>query len=298
MLSVDPKPCSHHHRCKCYFAQDKGNTFKCKHLTSLPRNDMIPKSTYYLEFSANNITELYGSQSYLRNILGLNLKNGAINSVSENILNTLARGRIQILDLSNNNIQILPQAIKHIDSIIDIGLSQNPFVCNCETIWMKDLLITFNESRGELLRVKCNNGTPILKLDGLECFGKELPTWVQILIGLSAGLTILTVIVIIAISRRWNEVKWFMYLHFDILDKNDRNENLQNKEKDAVVSYRYTSFDAVHKKISLKLNGCDFSFLLPIPKLIFENPLLFLHQCTSATNTPRYTLQVNGKVSV
>ena len=248
MLSVDPKPCRH--QCKCYFAQDKGNTFECKHLTRLPRNDVVPNSTDYLEFSANNITEIYGSQAYLRNILGLNLKNGRISTVSENFLNTLARGKIQTLNLTNNNIQTLPKAIKQIDSLIDIGLSHNPLICNCDTIWMKDWLITFNESRRDLLRVKCNNGTSILKLDGLECFGKELPTWLKSLIGLSVGLTILTVIAIIAINRRWNEVKWFMYLHFDILDKKDGNENLQNKENDALISYRYICFHAFLKKTS------------------------------------------------
>ena len=240
MFSVNPKPCRH--GCKCYFAQDKGNTFKCKHLTYLPPNDVVPNNTDYLEFSANNITYLNGTQPYLRNILGLTLKNGRIISVSENILYTLQRGRIQTLDLTNNKIQILPQAIRLFDSLTDVGLSRNPLVCDCDTFWMKDWLITFNQSRRDLLRVKCNNGTPVLQLDGLECVRKELPTWLKSLIGALVGLTILTVIAIIAISRRWNEVKWFVFLHFDILNKNDGKENLQNKENDVLISYKYVHF--------------------------------------------------------
>ena len=158
LFSVNPKPCGY--GCECYFAQDKGNTFQCKHLTYLPPNNVVPNNTDYLQLSANNITELYGTQLYLRNILGLTLKNGRISSVSENILYSLERGRIQTLDLTNNKIQTLPQAIRLIESLTDVGLSGNPLVCNCDTLWMKDWLMTFNQSRRDLLRVKCSNNTP------------------------------------------------------------------------------------------------------------------------------------------
>ena len=56
-------------------------------------------------------------------------------------------------------------------------------------------------------------------------------------------------VAIIFISRRWKEVKWFMYLHFDVLDKNDEDEDLEIVEADALLSYRYRYISAI---ISLK----------------------------------------------
>ncbi len=41
------------------------------------------------------------------------------------------------------------------------------------------------------------------------------------------------------IFRRWNEVRFWLYKNFDILDRRDKGENLEGKEFDALVSYRY-----------------------------------------------------------
>ena len=105
---------------------------------------------------------------------------------------------------------------------------------------MKDWLNKFNKSIKTLSHIKCNNGTEIIKLNAVRmgCYPRVLTLWIKILIGLSTSLTIVLVILIIMISKRWKEVKWFVYLHFDILDKNDGNEYLDNKETDAFVSYR------------------------------------------------------------
>ncbi len=83
---------------------------------------------------------------------------------------------------------------------------------------------------------KCKNGNLIKSLSEVQmgCY----PKWQKIVIGVSAAVTVAVVVAIIAISRRWNEVKWFLYLHFDILDKHDGPENLANKTTDALLSYR------------------------------------------------------------
>ena len=42
------------------------------------------------------------------------------------------------------------------------------------------------------------------------------------------------------------QVKFFLYLHFDILDKNDGDEKLTDKFYDIFVSYRYITFVKVN----------------------------------------------------
>ena len=110
---------------------------------------------------------------------------------------------------------------------------------------MKDWMETFNKSGKMVVRdyyaLQCENGLgPIHDLDPVKmgCSTGELTLWEKILIGLSIFIIIAIVIAIIAISRRWEEVKWFMYLHFNILDTSDEKENLRCMENDALLSYR------------------------------------------------------------
>ena len=237
---MNPNPCND--QCQCYFAQDKGNIFDCssKHLNQLPPEHTVPNITDYLDFSSNNITYLCGRQTYLQRIFDLKVNNGKINSICDEMLNILAKGKIETLDLSNNNLRKLPQRIQILKNLTYVGLSGNPFVCDCNMIWMKDWLNKFNRSMKTLSQVTCNKNTQIIKLDAVKmgCYPRDLTLWQKLLIGLSTSLTVMIVIALITLNKRWKEVKWFMYLHFDILDKNDGNEYLDNKEWDALVSYR------------------------------------------------------------
>ena len=233
-------PCNE--KCECYYAQDEGNTFDCssKHLKHLPHNHTVPNITDYLDFSMNNMTYLCGTQTYLQRIISLKVNNGKINSICDEMLNILAKGKIQALDLSNNRLRRLPPRIQNLKNLTGIGLSGNQFACDCKMLWMKDWLNRFNRSVQILSHIKCKNDTPIIKLDAVKmgCYPRVLTLWQKILIGLSIPLAIKIAILLIIISKRWKEVKWFMYLHFDILDKKDGNEYLDNKEWDALVSYR------------------------------------------------------------
>ena len=70
----------------------------------------------------------------------------------------------------------------------------------------------------------------------MGCYPHKLSTAEKATIGIFGALIVGIVIAIVAISRRWNEVKWLLYLHFNILDKSDNNEDLTDKKYDAFVS--------------------------------------------------------------
>ena len=95
-----------------------------------------------------------------------------------------------------------------------------------------------------MTRLTCHNeqmkGKFIYQLtpEEMGCYPRSLTLGEKLTIGILGSLIILIVIAIITISRRWKEVKWFLYLHFDILDKSDRNEELSGKKYDAFISYR------------------------------------------------------------
>ena len=174
----------------------------------------------------------------------MNLSNNVISDIKDELLENLEKGKIEVLDLRNNSLNRLPHRITNLSTLREIWFSNNPFICDCGMLWMKDWMGTFNKSGKMVVQdyyaLQCINGLgPIYDLDPVKmgCFPRGLTLWEKILIGLSVIIAIAIVIAIIAISRRWEEVKWFMYLHFDILDTSDTKEN-PDAENDALVSYR------------------------------------------------------------
>ena len=152
------------------------------------------------------------------------------------------------LDLSQNLLsEISPRIMNgHFEKI---WLSGNRFDCNCDMLWMADWLAnTTSPSGGHLVKdykkVICRTGpykgAPIYTLTAanMHCLPSVIPVWAIGLLSGAGVLIIAIVIAIIAIARRWNEVKFWLYLHFDILNKNDDDlVKIQDFQFDALLSY-------------------------------------------------------------
>ena len=200
-----------------------------------------------LDLSRNRIPELCGKQSYLRTLAELDLSHNLINKVCDETVSYMKTGSIAELNLANNNITTLPSKLSNVSSLQSVKLSENRFICDCEMTWMIKWL-SKRTPHGERIvidyrDVVCHSGMmagkQIYKLtsDEMGCYPHQLSLGEKITGGIFGALIVGIVIAIIAISRRWNEVKWFLYLHFNILDKCD-NEDLTDKKYDAFVSYR------------------------------------------------------------
>ncbi len=206
-------------------------------MTSLPPN--VPNNTKWMQFTHNPLVKLDATYDYLETLLHLNFSGNKIEKISDRTVKIIAQSKCQFLDLSSNSIRRLPTSCKLLPNSTKLRLGNNEFICDCKMLWMIDWMSSGQVE--DFYYIKCGKGKFAGKymhsLDGFKmgCF----PVWQKILIGVSVTITVLIVIAIIGISRRWNEVKWFMFLHFDILDKNDAaNEKLSNKEFDALLSYR------------------------------------------------------------
>ena len=241
-MTVVPEICAG--RCRCYYLQDEANVFNCSHvqLRSLPNEKDVPNNTNWQDFSYTQMTSFHANKPYLGNILTLNLSH---NNISEIVIDsTQSLRNIKNLDLSYNRLKHLPKIFTTLKGLTNLWLRNNHFVCDCDTQWLKNWMENFLTSDVQVVRdyeqIRCNNGMLIKDLDPVEmgCYPREMTLWQKVLIGSSVCVTIVLVIVMIAISRRWNEVKLFMYLHFDILSKNDGRENLDGIESDTFVSHR------------------------------------------------------------
>ena len=78
-------------------------------------------------------------------------------------------------------------------------------------------------------------GTPIHQLSS-EAMGCGFPLWAIITI---STVTVTIIAVIIIINRKWEAIKFCMFIKYNILINDDGPENLDEMEFDAFVTYRY-----------------------------------------------------------
>ena len=65
--------------------------------------------------------------------------------------------------------------------------------------------------------------------------GCTFPTWAVIVVALTS---ITTVIIIILLNRKWETIKFYMFVHFNILTNDDGPENLDEMDFDGFITYR------------------------------------------------------------
>ncbi len=93
--------------------------------------------------------------------------------------------------------------------------------------------------------MKCEEGqmigTEISHLDEVKmgCYPSKIPEWGIALMASFGVLLIVVGFVVIMVVKRWQEVKFWLYKNFDIIDKRDIGEDLDGKQFDALLSYRY-----------------------------------------------------------
>ncbi len=189
-----------------------------------------------MDFSNNQISFFNNTEKYLKKVFFLNMSFNNLEHFAMKTLSILAQSKGQMLDLSHNKITKLPEQIKCMPNSTKLWLSGNPFTCSCDMIWMIDwmnasFIMDMNSVQCQVTEERVKYLNPVK----MGCY----PIWQKILLGVGIGVTVTVVIAIIAISRRWNEVKWLAYLYFDILGKNQhKEENLDNITFDALLSYR------------------------------------------------------------
>ena len=205
-----------------------------------------------LDLSNNRFLEICGRHMYLQTIVKLDFSRNEISRVCEDTVTYMETGSIVELNLANNSITSLSSDISNVSSLQIVKLSGNRFICDCTMTWMIKWFSKRNLN-GEIIvkdyqDVVCCNGIMkgklIYNLSVVEmgCYTQKFSTREKITISIFGTLTIVLIIAIIAISGRWNEVKFFLYLYFDILDKNNGDEDLTTKFYDIFVSYRYVTF--------------------------------------------------------
>ena len=95
------------------------------------------QDTIWLVLSGNNLGSLNKAPDYLENISLLNLSSSHITYVDKAVITE----NLKNLDIRGNKLKTLPRTIANINDSSKLWISDNPFECNCDMIWMKDWLI-------------------------------------------------------------------------------------------------------------------------------------------------------------
>ena len=96
-------------------------------------------------------------------------------------------------------------------------------------------------------------GTPLYQLDK-QIMGCIFPIWAISTIVASA---VIVVVIIIILNRKWEAIRFFMFMHFDILPKDDGRENLDEMEFDAFMTYRFGTILDLHSSFRWRILICS-----------------------------------------
>ena len=250
-FSVTEQPCGSN--CSCYYNQtSKNNVYKClnKKLFHLPK--VIPTGTNCIVIHNASIHTLCKKYFFPKDVTHLNLSTNGIKDICPSFFQTntkAALGHITEFDISNNLLKSVPREIVRTTKTIKIWLSKNPYMCNCDMLWMVDWLANVTLPSGEHVvqdykDVTCSGGIAdgmyIYRLNPVDigCYPSRMSIWEIGLLTATGTILILIVMTMSFVFKKWKEVKFWLYQHFDILDKRDRGEDLSGIRFDAIISYR------------------------------------------------------------
>ncbi len=250
MISVLPIPCQEECTCNYNQVQD-ANILTCR--GRLP--EVVPLMTDWLTIVPGNgkMDEICEHYPYIGRLYGIDLSKLNLENICDMFLDQIIAedSQVRLFDISNNVLQKLSRRISEGHNLEKIWLSGNRFECNCDMLWMTAWLVNTRNSAGQntiqdFMSIKCylghNKTFKIHRLtnEDLGCQKTKVPTWGLGLI-VTAGILIVIIIVVVGtIMRRWSEVQFLIYLHFNILNQKDDDINeLQNLYFDALLSYTY-----------------------------------------------------------
>ena len=125
--------------------------------------------------SGNNLTSINKKPDYLENITLLDLSSNKIKEIDETVMEIIMK-HVNHLDISRNYLKILPQTITIVNGTSQLWISNNPYECNCDMLWMKDWLLD-TTSVQDKENVTCSTGQnegKAINISHLSCMRKSL----------------------------------------------------------------------------------------------------------------------------
>ena len=244
LFSVIPQTCDY--GCSCFYNSEEDlNVFDCSFRNFTELLTTVPPNTNWLDLSGNRIRTLCKMFANFNNIQHIDLSYNNISVVEKSFVTVMKDIKnITYLNLESNAITTLPETITEVTSIKKFMLSRNPYQCNCDMLWMQKWIYKLSTSPKENFILDYKNitcaselmfGTPIYELDddAMDCVLKWY--WIVVFACISVALFVTAALVL---HKNWEKLKFFLFVHFDILTTDDGVENLEEMLYDAFICYR------------------------------------------------------------
>ena len=218
-------------------------------LACLPSS--VPNFTDWLILENNAVSSLDSFPSFFETVRFVNLSKNKISSINIPFLRNVSQSQtLKWLDLSNNDLRSLPPEVQELNNLDKIWLGGNPIHCDCEMTWMIDWLNNFTAGLYrqhvvvDYTQVKCHSGQmkgkPIYLLNQVDmgCYPHDWTTHQKLIVGVSTGIAIIVIVIIIGLYSRRARFLMYYYLNLDTIPADDKNENLKDIEYDAFFCYR------------------------------------------------------------
>ena len=114
------------------------------------------EDTDQLLLPGNNLGSLDKAPDYLNNVTLLNFSSNNIEYIEEKVIKAIAKS-VMYVDIRGNKLKTLPRAITSMNGSTKLWISDNPYECSCDTLWMKDWLID-NKNVQDKYNVVCSTG--------------------------------------------------------------------------------------------------------------------------------------------
>ena len=102
--------------------------------------ETVLNGTDWLLLSGNNLGSLNKVPNYLNNITMLNLSSSDISDIDETVIETIIQ-HVKSLDIRVNNLKEISETFAKSNKTNKFWISDNPYECNCDMLWMKDWLM-------------------------------------------------------------------------------------------------------------------------------------------------------------
>ncbi|XP_064608611.1 LOW QUALITY PROTEIN: uncharacterized protein LOC135472843 [Liolophura sinensis] len=205
-------------------------------LTSLP--DVMPNELLHLDFHHNNISTL-SIRDYLSRTQVLNLSGNAVAEISSGVFDHLVS--IHAVDLTHNALQTLPDDLQQVSFSNASGflLSENPWRCDCDTLWMSEWLRT-NAIVTDAGDTRCQFPVHLRDRQVITVTSDDLNCDITSYYHLAVAFGVLGLIVLICIPVLYHfrlETRVLLHAKFHIRPFDGRVKNLEDNLYDTFISY-------------------------------------------------------------
>ncbi|XP_045210522.2 protein toll-like [Mercenaria mercenaria] len=200
----------------------------------------LPNFQLELWFQNSSISEI-GPLPYLENVTVLNLAENKLGNIEPMVINQLRF--LKVLHLHSNHLTSIPFQVTSL-KLSKLTLSDNPFICDCTTGWMKQWLLDDEKLVPDWTYIKCLNNydnlQQLIAVPDSEFVCKEdnsfsvtehvfLPAMV-----IGSILFVLVVLTLIIYFQRFN-LKVLLFIHFNLHPFDKQSDRKKDYVYDAVT---------------------------------------------------------------